>query len=207
MSDSITASLLFILYSSQRDSSKVRSCHFSTQNSPVVFQPTQRKSQNLFNDLQRSAPNFLFSQFSTRLALWTPSSLYSHHLFSEPFPDDPILFFIFIYLLFFFDDPILNWKPPLHPSPHHDPTRLIITIIQHTTQSFVYSLSPTSRTQASWLQNFLSDFVWFTTVTPTPMAHSRHSVSNCWMTEYLLPFHLNFLLLWLSPFTHFVHIS
>lgn len=114
--------------------------------------------------------------------------------------------FLFIYY-FFFDDPILNWKPPLHPSPHHDPTRLIITIIQHTTQSFVYSLSPTSRTQASWLQNFLSDFVWFTTVTPTPMAHSRHSVSNCWMTEYLLPFHLNFLLLWLSPFTHFVHIS
>lgn len=138
MSDSVTVSLLTILYSSQRDSSKVRSCHFSTQNSPVVFQPTQRKSQNLFNDLQRSAPNFLFSQISMQLALWTPSGLYSPHLFSEPFPDDPIL----------------NWKPPLRPSPHHDPTGLIITIIQHTTQSFVYSLSPTSRTQASWLQNF-----------------------------------------------------
>ena len=87
-------------------------------------------------------PNFLFSQISTQSALWTPSSLYSHRLFSEPFPDDPIL----------------NRKPPLRPSPHHDPTGLIITIIQHIIQSFVYSLSPTSRIQASWLLNF---FVWF----------------------------------------------
>jgi len=65
-SDSITASLLSILYSSQRDSSQVRSCHFSTQNLPVVFQLTQRKSQNPFNDLQRSASQFpLFPDFHT----------------------------------------------------------------------------------------------------------------------------------------------
>ena len=79
-----------------------------------------------------------------------------------------ILFYFLFLFIYFFDDPILNWKPPLLPSAHHDPTRLITTIIQHTTQSFVYSLSHTSRTQALWLQNFLSDFVWFTNVSQLP---------------------------------------
>lgn len=83
---------------------------------------TQRKSQNLFNDLQRSAPNFPFPRFPCSCSLNSPAS--THHLFSEPFPDDPIL--------------KLKATPPPQPSPwpnwidshHHYPTYNTVICLQ-----------------------------------------------------------------------------
>lgn len=90
--------------------------------------------------------------------------LYSHHLFSEPFPDDPIL----------------NWS---HLRPALTMTQLDwsspLSNIQHSHLFTVYL--PHLEHKHHDCRIFL---VWFTTISPTPTAHSRHSVSNCWMTEY-----------------------
>lgn len=123
MSDSVTVSLLSILYSSQRDSSKVRSCHFSTQNSPVVFQPTQEEKSKPFQWLTKICSQFpLFPDFH---AVGSLNSL--RPLLSSPFQRAIPWWSYFK----------LKATPPPQPSPwpnwidhHHYPTYNTVICLQ-----------------------------------------------------------------------------
>lgn len=141
------------------------------------FHLTQRKCQSPFNDLQYVFSVLLFLDFHMAGSPTSFKPLLKYHLVNEAFPDDPTS----------------SWKSPPYPSSHYPPLP-------------VYSL-PSSNTQhvylfMAYLSKLDTSFMY-----PHLLAHSRHSVSSCRVTKCLLPSHLRFLLLMLSPFTHILHIS
>lgn len=181
----LSLSLLTILYSSQRDSSKSDHVTFPLKLSSGFPTHSEEKSKP-FQWLTKICSTSLFPDFH---GSWLSELL--RPLLSSPF-QRAIPWWSYFKLKA--TRPALtmthklDWSSPLSNIQHSHLFTVYLPHLEHKHHD---------------CRIF---FVWFTTISPTPTAHSRHSVSNCWMTEYLLPFHLNFLLLWLSPFTHFVHI-
>lgn len=140
------------------------------------FHLTQRKGQSPFNDLQYVFSVPLFLDFHIAGSPTSFKPLLKYHLFNEAFPDDPTS----------------SWVHLLTPA-----------LTTHLYQFIHYYHPIYNMVICLWpiFHNWTTSFMY-----PHLVAHSRHSVSSCWVTKYLLPSHLLFLLLMLSPYTHILHI-